>query len=100
VFEKKRGKKMIAMKITKDWTDQCQSCAKYFHNGEHVFNCDDDDYYDLICSECKNKYCTEEECPDFKDCPGCKDILVLNKDEWDKIPAVSVCGVKEIEEKI
>lgn len=88
---------MEAMQITKGWTDQCQSCAKYFHSGEHVFNCEDSGCYDLICSECKNKYCTEDECPDFNDCIGCKDILILSTEEWTKIPSVSVCGVKEIE---
>lgn len=90
---------MEAMVITKHWTDQCYVCGKQFFSGEHVFNCDDDDYYDLICDECKNESCTKEECPVFSDCPGCKDILLLNKDEWDKLPAVSVCGIKEIEEK-
>jgi hypothetical protein len=72
---KEMGEKIGVMAIQEGWTD-------------------DDDYYDLTCHDCIN-------------CSGCifaehyvcspAEIKVVALADWEKIPAVSEFGVKEIE---
>jgi hypothetical protein len=91
---KEMGEKIGVMAIQEGWTDKCIYCDRVFEPGEIVYNCDDDDYYDLTCHDCIN-------------CSGCifaehyvcspAEIKVVALADWEKIPAVSEFGVKEIE---